>query len=171
MEIFLSWSGERSRLFAEILHQWLPKVIQNVKPWMSSSDIDKGLQWTAEISGRLEQSNFGIICLTTESYKSPWLLFEAGAISSKIGKSKVCPLLLDFKPSILSGPLSQFQATEFTKDDIFKLLKTINKNLDSKKLTDNNLKETFDIWWPILEKEITKIPESAEKNRKNLNIK
>lgn len=163
MDIFLSWSGERSRLFAETLHQWLPKVIQNVKPWMSSSDIDKGLRWISEISDRLTKSNFGIICLTTESYKSPWLLFEAGAISSKIGKSKVCPILLDFKPSVLSGPLSQFQATEFSKEDIYKLLKTINKNFGSKELPDNQLKETFDVWWPNLEKEIAKIPESVEK--------
>ena len=163
MELFLSWSGKRSKEFAQALHDWLPKVIQCIKPWMSSSDIDKGDKWLSEISDKLKKNNFGLCCITNENVNEPWILFEAGALSSAIGKSHVCPILFDFDPSSLSGPLSQFQATKFEKNDILELLKTINKNIDSLKLKENQLIETFEVWWPNLEEKIAKVPSSSSK--------
>ena len=163
MEIFLSWSGERSRLFAEALYDWLPKVIQSIEPWMSSSDIEKGGQWLLKISEQLKKNHFGIICLTSENVNAPWILFEAGALSSAIDQSNVCPILFDFEPSFLSGPLSQFQTTQFKKPDIFELLKSVNKNIEPQKLSEKQLEETFEVWWPKLEGEIVKIPKSSEK--------
>jgi hypothetical protein len=163
MEIFLSWSGERSKSFAQIFYDWLPKVIQSIKPWMSSSDIDKGDQWLAKISEKLKINNFGIICLTSENVNAPWVLFEAGALSSKINQANVCPILFDFEPPLLSGPLSQFQATKFNKADILQLLKSVNKNIEPQKLPEKQLEETFEVWWPKLENEIAKVPKSSEK--------
>ena len=163
MEIFLSWSGERSRLFAKALDDWLPKVIQGVETWMSSSNIEKGDQWLLKISEKLKKNNFGIICLTSENINAPWLSFEAGALSSAIDKSNVCPMLFDFEPSLLTGPLAQFQATQFIKSDILDLLKTINKKIELQNLSEKQLIEIFDVWWPKIEDEINKIPKSSEK--------
>lgn len=163
MEIFLSWSGERSRFFAEIFRDWLPKVIQSVKTWMSSSDIEKGDQWLLRLSENLKKNGFGIICLTSENINAPWVLFEAGALSSAIDKSNVCPILFDFKPSVLFGPLAQFQATQFNKADILELLKSINKRLEPRELSENQLNETFEVWWPKLKDKIEKIPISSGK--------
>jgi len=42
MQIFISWSGDRSCLIAEAIRGWLPKVVQSVKPWMSDQDIAAG---------------------------------------------------------------------------------------------------------------------------------
>ena len=39
MDVFISWSGERSRAAAEALRGWLPKIINAIKPWLSSADI------------------------------------------------------------------------------------------------------------------------------------
>lgn len=44
MKVFLSWSGERSRLVATALHEWLPQVINAVEPFISSN-IDAGARW------------------------------------------------------------------------------------------------------------------------------
>ena len=32
--VFISWSGEQSRMVASGLWTWLPRVIQASKPWM-----------------------------------------------------------------------------------------------------------------------------------------
>ncbi len=163
MNIFISWSGNRSKLLAESLRDWLPNVIQKLKPWMSASDIDKGSRWLKEISEKLESTNFGIICLTPENLNEPWILFEAGALSKAIDNSMVCPILLDLDPSLLKGPLSQFQATQGSRDDISKLLGTLNRNLEDGKLTEKRLEEAFTLWWPKLESQIHGIPSTDPK--------
>lgn len=160
MEIFLSWSGERSKLFATALHDWFPKVIQCLNPWISSSDIDKGEQWLSKLSDRLRDNKFGIICLTSENLNAPWVLFEAGALSSAIDKANVCPVLFDFTASQLKGPLSQFQATIFSEADMLALLKTINKKNEGQRLSDEQLTETFNVWWPKLEDKVKNIAQS-----------
>lgn len=166
MDIFISWSGERSGAFAQCLRLWLPKVIQSLKPWISASDVEKGARWLKEVSERLEKTNFGILCLTPESLTEPWVVFEAGALSKALGSSSVCPILLGFSPSELRGPLSQFQATMFNKTDMLKLLKSINKALGPEALQDGQLEESFSLWWPKLEQEIDRIPPPAQKSTK-----
>src|SRR6185312_4306381 len=110
MDIFISWSGKRSRAFAEALRDWLPMIINAARPFLSSSDIDKGARWSTEIASRLEKARAGIICLTPGNMQSEWILFEAGALSKTLADTYVCTLLIDMKPTDVKGPLSQFQA-------------------------------------------------------------
>ena len=110
MRVFLSWSGERSQALGSALKDWLPMVLQYVEPWMSNQDIAAGSRWAIEVGKELEQSNFGVLCLTRDNLDAPWLLFEAGALSKVVEISAVCPYLLDVDVSEISGPLSQFQA-------------------------------------------------------------
>ena len=114
MKVFISWSGERSRALAEVLRRWLPAVIQVVKPYYSPDDTVKGARWSTEIAKELESSRVGLICVTPENLDAPWLLFEAGALS-KLGKSRVCPILFGVDPIDIKGPLVQFQAAKFEK--------------------------------------------------------
>ena len=53
MKVFISWSGDRSRQLAEVIHWWLPHVMQFTKPYFSPSDIDKGKRWSDDISKEL----------------------------------------------------------------------------------------------------------------------
>ncbi len=155
MKVFLSWSGDRSRDLANALREYLPLVIQSVTPWFSC-DIDKGSRWLADLTDQLEKQSVAIVCVTPECVNSPWLLFEAGALSKALDASWVCPVLLDIEPSDIKGPLAQFQATRATKDDIRKLLATLNKRLDTP-LTDSQIDRVHDSLWGDFEEKIKAI--------------
>jgi len=132
--IFISWSKENSKShrMAEILFNWIPEVLQSVECYMSSHSIDKGIRWRQSLDKELEESSFGIICVTKESLSSAWLNFEAGVLSKGIFNSYVVPFLLDLEKNDITGPLSQFQAVTFDERDIKKLVKTMHKALCSK---------------------------------------
>jgi len=161
MKVFISWSGSESKKIAEIFKEWLNSTIQSTEPWISV-DIEKGESWDSKITDELKNSPVGIICLTPDNLDSNWLLFEAGAISSN-DNSKVCTLLWHLKTSDVKPPLDKFQHTELKKDDVFKLLMTINEQLPENKLSDDVLKSTFDVWWPKLDDKIKTIKYSRKK--------
>ena len=91
-KVFISWGGELSKRLAEEVRNWLPSVLQFVKPYFTPDDIEKGSRWESNIANELETSNVGIICLTKDNINRPWILFEAGALSKNFGKSKVCTI-------------------------------------------------------------------------------
>ena len=159
--VFISWSGERSRLVAEALRGWLPFVFQTVKPWMSVTDAEKGSRWESEISARLEETKVGIICLTPENLNSPWLLFEAGALSKKLSESRVCTYLLDLTPAEVRPPMGMLQHTVVGRNETRKLLDAIN-NAQANPVVRAVLDASFDKLWPELDEKIKAIPPSSE---------
>lgn len=155
MKVFVSWSGELSQKFAEALKEWLEQCIQSVEVFFSSEDIEKGDNWQIKLSNELQDTNYGIVCLTPENIDAPWIHFEAGALS-KLLDSKVMVLAMNINFADIKGPLKAFQATKFERDDIFKLLKTIN-NLQEKPLGEEKLKNSFEAFWPQFQTKIDKI--------------
>lgn len=87
MQLFISWSGERSKAIASAIRDWLPLIIQSVKPWFSPEDIDKGARWLGDLNTQLEKQSVAVICVTPESLNAPWLLFEVGALSKALESS------------------------------------------------------------------------------------
>lgn len=162
MQVFLSWSGERSEYIAETLRDWIPNVLQFVEPWLSSQDIGKGTRWNKELSDRLEEIDFGIVCLTPENLDAPWILFEAGALSKSLDKARVCPLLYELKPTDVEPPLSQFQLTTIDKLECKSLIHSINKAADQESLARDRVDASFDKWWDDLEAKIDAVPVRAE---------
>ena len=155
MKIYLAWSGGKSLEIATFLGNWISHVIQAVEPWISK-EIDKGVKWQEQIGKQLEEVKVGVVCLTPENLLAPWINFEAGAIS-KMKDSYVCTFLLNLEHNDVPQPLSQFQYTKPEKEDIKRLLQTINKlvgELKEKALTEKHLDEVFEIYWPKLEKEL-----------------
>lgn len=173
MELFLSWSGSLSNLIAKEMKTWLQVSLQHVKPFMSEEDIAKGTKWNHELSSVLEKCQVGIICLTNENVREPWIMFEAGALSKNVKESRVFTILFDnLKPSDVSGPLVQFQHTSFNKEDIWKLFKCINLvSHDANKLEETKLRIIFDKWWPDLENKIKSInvPSNVKASTKTIN--
>jgi hypothetical protein len=166
MKVFISWSGDRSKQLAQQLKSWLPKVIQSLDPWMSVEDIRAGGRWLFEVTRQLEESSFGIVCLTPENLREPWILFEAGALGKALETASVCPYLLGVEPSAISGPLAQFQAKRANKGETLTLLESMNANVAGDEmqhqLTDALLREAFEKWWPDLEAAIKAIPDRAD---------
>lgn len=157
MKVFLSWSGEESRALAGILHEWLPTVLQFVDPWMSSEDITKGRRWGAEIAEALEETSYCIVCVTPGVQREPWVNFEAGAVSKIVEESYVSPLLLGISIADLSElPLSMFQCTPFRKEEIRKLLQSIN-SASTSPIPTSRLKRILDYAWPALREMVAEI--------------
>jgi len=165
MDIFISWSGPRSGAVAEALKKWLPMIVNAFKPWLSSADIDKGARWSTDVAAKLQAAKAGIICLTPGNLSAPWILFEAGALSKTLENTFVCPLLVDLEPSDVTGPMAQFQATRATKDEMLKLLRTLNGGLKEAALPAAQIEEAFDVWWPKLEAELRKLPAEGHAQR------
>ena len=157
VKVFISWSGPTSHKVATILRDWLPSVIQSVEPYVSSEDIDKGARWSTDIAGELNQATFGLLCVTKDNVRAPWLNFEAGALGKSVDKSRVCPVLFRIKRSEVDGPILQFQSTICEKDDVLKLLKAVNTGCAEHGIDDFRLEKTFDVWWPSLLTELDAI--------------
>jgi len=153
MKIFISWSGEKSRLVAELLNSWIQCVLQAVDPWLSSKDIDRGSLWFSEITNQLSTTHNGIVCLTKSNMNNPWILFESGALAKGITSNRVYTFLIDLEPNDIKDPLAQFNHTRPTKEGVYHLIRTINVGLGDQLLKESILTNVFETYWPQFEKE------------------
>jgi hypothetical protein len=146
MRVFISWSGDQSKNVAQLLKEWIENVLQHVQVWISP-EIDKGVNWFAEIANQLESTSVGIICITPDNISAPWMLFEAGALWKGAGQSHVMPLLIGLNPTDLKPPLSQFNATTPDEKSMLKLIQTINEYDKDRALPKSKLDDSFNRWW------------------------
>jgi hypothetical protein len=167
MRLFISWSGKSSHEIAKALQEWFPKIFHNnVELWVAY-DIEQGSKWLIELADGLEQTQFGILCMTPDNLDSAWMLFEAGAISmaEKLkGKRYVCPYLFNVRNSDLPQPLSQFQTARADEEGTYRLVRTIN-NLQEHPLSETLLRDEFEEHWSSLEEALKKIPTQRKCNR------
>src|SRR5262249_9192970 len=118
MKVFISWSSDTSKAVALMLRQWLPKVIQSLKPWMSDQDLDKGQLWFDTIGKQLEAHSAGIVCLAPDNLESRWIHFEAGALSKTTDRAAIHCFLVGVRHSDVKPPLAQFNNTEANRADV-----------------------------------------------------
>lgn len=156
MQVFISWSGARSRAVAEILDEWIQCVLQAVRPWMSSKDIDRGSLWFAEITDQLKDTKIGIICLTKDNINKPWILFESGALAKGLSSSRVCTFLIDLDTTEVGNPLAQFNHTLPNKDGLYELVRTLNSSLGEQALREKVLEQVYETYWPKFEQDFQK---------------
>lgn len=155
MKVFVSWSGEKSKAVAKVLWHWLGTIIQAIEPYMSDEDIGKGERWFDNVSTELQSTSYCIVCLTPSNLSSAWISFEAGAIASKLDDTQVTALLIELKPSDVTGPLAQFQHTEINKEDFRKLARSINDGLGEDQISEKVLEKQINAFWPDIEEGIT----------------
>lgn len=159
--IFISWSGNNSRIIANRLKQVIEKDIFNskIKCFVSDSDIASGTDWWNKIKDELKSSKLGILCITKENIQASWIYYEAGAL---VGNDvPTTPLLFNCSiKNLEKTPLTARQCIDFgSKRGFLKMISDINDQLkildipeDSLKLIADkayqqlkiDLKETFD---------------------------
>jgi hypothetical protein len=116
---------------------------------MSTHDLRKGGRWAHDLARQLAETHFGLIAVLPENSSSAWLNFEAGAISKWVESSNVAPVLFGLQASELRGPLAQFQATVFSKDDFVRLLISIASSI-GKPAAEAKIERAIDFSWPVL---------------------
>lgn len=153
MKVFLSWSKSLSKAHCLCFRNWITKVFQQVEPFMSDQDISLGQRGIDIIESKLDSFDFGIVFVTRQNQDSPWIHYEAGALSRVVtaAESRVIPLLVDLEISDLAAsPLSSFQGARISKSNLERLCSAINDLLD-KPLSPVDFEETFEMWWPKLD--------------------
>jgi hypothetical protein len=168
MDVFMSWSGDYSRAIAEALSLWLPNVVQQINP-IFSQELEKGARSIEEINSALEGTRFGIICLTPDNLQSPWIHYEAGALA-KTKDARIWTVLRGLDYADVAQPLAQFQHTVTRKDDMSRLIRTINASLPQP-VAENRIVSAIDKWWADLETKLLQIDSELgprARNKKNI---
>lgn len=133
--IFISWSGSNTKQFAIALKRIIETVIfpkneTDLECFVSDEDIAAGTDWWVKIKDELRSCRLGILCVTNENVKAPWIFYEAGAIASRELPS--IPLLVGCNISSLNGtPLQGKQCISFDDSKKFvKMMENINEHLN-----------------------------------------
>jgi hypothetical protein len=159
MNIFISWSGERSKRAALALKSLLESVFQRAVQVFISEYISPGENWVQRIQTELKQAQIGIVCLTHDNFQTPWLLFEAGAVAIALGSHRVLvPYAVDVLPDEANrSPLAMFQRVRSDHDGTYSLVEILNKARKDPE-DAKNLQRYFDKWWPDLEETLKSLP-------------
>jgi len=171
MNLFISWSGRRSRELAEAMLDWLPRLFKDdqIGELYLSSELDKGRPWFEQISKALADCHAALLCLTPEGAMSPWMHFEAGAIAKTLFSPKGDPLwqpanreprvftyLHQVRPGEVSGALAQYQATVANREDTRRLVDSLGR-LSPVPVDEDVQGARFNELWPRLEEAIRSI--------------
>lgn len=111
-EVFISWSGEKANKYAKFLEDMLNRIFSKRAETFYSGNIESGAVWLDRINQALENSKIGIIILTKESMRKPWVNFEAGAIfKANKENTSIIPVCVDISFKDLDDhPLRFFQS-------------------------------------------------------------
>lgn len=131
-KVFISWSGEKAKLYADFLVDLLKNVFKEKNVLFYSNHITDGKMWMQETSKAIKESRVGIILVTREDICKPWLNFEAGALYKGDEQSFIIPIFIDIKEqNIANHPLRLFQSRyHFSKWDLLRLCGFLYKELN-----------------------------------------
>lgn len=171
--LFICWSGERSKRVAEVLHGWLDGLYEGgeIKPFWSG-EIDKGSLWHEALTNSLAEVKAGILCLTPENLDSKWLHFEAGMLAQKTrsrpddpgagpddgDRPTLFPVFFGVGGNGLSGPLSHWQLTRLhERSDVERLVQGILYSLGGGSSGNPNERSLTRADWQKLEGQLATV--------------
>lgn len=163
--VFISWSGKASQIMAGSVKS----LLEIFMPWAElflSTEIQAGKQWRSEINESLKSCNFGIVCLTPENVNSPWIHFEAGALSKMTEQLFV--LWLGENAADIPEPLGAFQICTGTKEGVEKLLKGLSSvSSEIGQAEVKNASKSIDYAWADFDRKFIEARESVGFNKSN----
>lgn len=165
MKLFISWSGTTSQKIADAIDLWVRDVLQHVECFISDQKIEAGSRWHSVISEHLNGTSEGVVCVTPTNITSPWLNYEAGALSKAAGGGRVRTVLFGLNPLDIPGssPLVHFQHSVITsKDDMRKFIDSINMEDGKATVELERLNRAFETHWLNFEESIRQITDSAD---------
>lgn len=170
MKLFICWSGRRGKDIADVLSGWLEYLIGTALEPVMSMNIPKGALWFEEVNKSLDDCGAGLICLTPEALHSPWVHFEAGALSrtfSKIAskdlgfpeeRRRIFPFLIGVDTSQLNGPLEAYQSAAADHcEDTLRLIESIVSLMPQGEEPKEGWKHQYDCLWKQLQKQLAAI--------------
>lgn len=168
MNIFISWSKDKSRKLAIETKKFILKVLGTNIDLFFSPEMYKGTSVDNEIHNNLLKSNKCLVCITADNYKNPWLMYESGVVYganySKQDKGIVIPILFEHIPdwsSWVDKPLNRYvpirldtenddycKARKEFEDFFLELADELNTNINEK---------NYNSYWKEYIKEVDKI--------------
>jgi predicted O-methyltransferase YrrM len=145
-QIFISWSGNLGKLIAEYLYNNLFNYA-DLTPWISSHSITGGSAWFEETKEALNNSQYGVVCLTPGTSKKPWINFEIGWLYGRLNNCKI----ITFQEEV-DNPLANLQRcdglSKKTWTDILReMIPTQNRsNKEICLLIDNEFPKIIDLY-------------------------
>lgn len=126
--------------------------------FISSESIGAGNRWSRAIDSALEETDFGLIVVTSQNKEAPWIHYEAGALAKNVSTSKVIPILCDVQNSdIAKGPLINFQTVQLDKSGFLQVVSSLHEMLKLTSVSQEQLDRLFQHWWPELERPLSEI--------------
>jgi hypothetical protein len=160
VHIFISWSGEATRPLSQAFKLFFERVLAgHATVWTSSSDLVAGDRFNESIAGNLIKADVGVLLITRQNMRAPWILFESGALAHKEINRGAIPILVDLERSELESPLSQFQNIQGAD---LSGMKVILETLSTKtNLSPDALEALLERFWPNLESALSDARDAA----------
>lgn len=169
MKLFISWSGKTSQKVADAIDIWVRDVLQHVECFISDQKIEAGSTWHSVITEHLNGTSEGVVCVTPANITSPWLNYEAGALSKAAGGGRVRTVLFGLTSSDIpnESPLVHFQHSIITnKTDMRKFIDSINSENGKETVEPDRLNRAFETHWPSFAESIKQITSSTDEPSK-----
>lgn len=121
-KIFISWSKNLSHELANETKVFLENVLSHSVDFFFSPDMYKGTCVDQEIHKNLLDCDKCIVCITSDNFKNPWLLYESGIVYGsnyhKTDKTIIVPILFENIPewsSWIDKPLNRYVPIQIKK--------------------------------------------------------
>ena len=156
-QVFISWSGRRSRALAGILEEYLTTCLPDLR-FVLSESLPRGTLWPQEILGLLRSSAGGIVLLNPRVLGNPWLTFEAGVLAG-LEDSLIIPVCFDdLSIADLAPPLGLFNAVKADQDGFAQLLRSLATRLTPVGPSSDEAVDRLATQWPSMRDRIAHLP-------------